>query len=159
MLRALLEDRFQLKYHQETKEAQLYALVLGKQGAELGPKISHSVDATCPVNPNLYNYCGVSPRPGRMIGQRISMARIAQELSPFAGRPVRDQTGLAGVFTFELTWTPDTDSRIKLLNGEPVEVGPSFFTAVQEELGLKLEPKKGPIEILVIDHAEGPSEN
>jgi uncharacterized protein (TIGR03435 family) len=99
-----------------------------------------------------------------MIGQRVPMARIARELAPFAGRPVQDETGLAGAFDFRLTWTPDqfrsADGRVVHLNGNPIDPsGPSFFTAVEEQLGLKLESKQGQIETLVIDHAESPSEN
>jgi uncharacterized protein (TIGR03435 family) len=163
MLQALLEDRFKLKYHREARDAQLYALILAK-GKSLGPKISHSANPDCPVNPSGADFCGVQARPGRMNGQRVSMARIARELSPFAGRPVEDRTLLAGSFDFELRWTPDQfrsdDGKIKYLNGDPIDpAGPSFFTAVQEQLGLKLESRKGPIEMLVIDHAESPSEN
>ena len=93
------------------------------------------------------------------------MARIARELSPFAGRTVQDATGLAGSFDFQLTWTPDPgDSRGDLdklkAAGIPLDPsGPSFFSAIQEQLGLKLQSKKGRVEILVIDHAELPSEN
>ena len=98
-----------------------------------------------------------------MNGDRVPMARIAQEFTAFAGRPVQDQTGLAGAFDFQLTWTPDqfrSEDRVKYLNGDPIDPsGPSFFTAIQEQLGLKLEPKKGPVEFLMIDHAEEPSEN
>ena len=99
-----------------------------------------------------------------MNGQRVPMARIAQELSSFAGRPVEDRTGLAGAYDFQLAWTPDQfrsdDGKVRLLNGETIDpAGPSLFTAIREQLGLKLEPKKGPVEFLVIDHAEQPLEN
>ena len=99
-----------------------------------------------------------------MIGQRVSMARIARELSAFAGRPVQDQTGLAGSFDFRLTWTPDEyiseDGRVKTVNGVPFDSsGPSFFPAIRQQLGLKLESQKGQIEMLVIDAATQPSEN
>jgi uncharacterized protein (TIGR03435 family) len=164
MLRTLLEDRFHIKYHRETRNVSVYALSFAKKGAELGAKISHSADPNCPVNPSGRDFCGVQDRPGWMNGQRVPMPRIAQELSAFAGRPVQDQTGLSGAFDFQLTWTPDQfrsdDGKVKLLNGEPIDPsGPSFFTAIQEQLGLKLESKKGPVEFLVIDHAEQPSEN
>jgi uncharacterized protein (TIGR03435 family) len=163
MLRALLEDRFKLKYHRETKEAQLYALILAKK-ARLGPKINLSADSDCPANPSVSTFCGVSARPGLMIGQRVPMTRIARELSPFADRPVQDHTGLTGSFDFQLTWTPDqnvsSDGGAKLLNGTPLDTsGPSFFSAIHEQLGLKLESQRGQIEILVIDHAEQPSDN
>ncbi len=164
MLRALLEDRFRLAYHRETRNAQLYALVFAKKDGALGPGISRSADPNCPVNPTGVNFCGVQAAPGRMNGQRVPLSRIAQELSPFAGRPVVDETGLSGSFDFQLAWTPDQfrsdDGKIKLLNGNPVDSsGPSFFTAIQEQIGLKLESKKGQVETLVIDHAEQPSAN
>jgi uncharacterized protein (TIGR03435 family) len=83
------------------------------------------------------------------------MERIARELSPYAGRPVQDRTGLTGVFDFELRWTPDqVESR-----PEGTDSGPSFTTALEEQLGLKLKSEKGRIEVLVIDHLEKPSEN
>jgi len=164
MLQALLEDRFRLKYHRETKDAQVYALILAKKGTTFGPKLSRSAAADCPVNPTSSDFCGVRTRPGLMIGQQVSMARIARELSPFAGRPVQDRTGLTGSFDFQLTWTPDeyvsNDGPVKQLNGVPLEwSGPSFFPAVQEQLGLKLVSKQGQVEMLVIDRAEQPSEN
>jgi uncharacterized protein (TIGR03435 family) len=164
MLRSLLEDRFQLRYHRETKDGKIYALVVAKKASGLGPKMNRSVEAECPANPSGSNFCGVAPRPGFMIGQRVPMARIASELSPFAGRPVQDETGLADAFDFQLTWTPDqfrsAGGRVAYLNGNPIDPsGPSFFTAVAEQLGLKLESKQGRIETLVIDHAGSPSEN
>jgi uncharacterized protein (TIGR03435 family) len=165
MLQVLLEDRFKLGYHREKREAQFFALVVdqkvsAKHSGDLGPKLSRSSNADCPANPDGRNFCGVSPVPGSMIGQRVTMARIARELSPFAGRPVLDATGLTGAFDFGLTWAPEPGSS----KGEgdkltPALDGPSFFAAIQEQLGLKLEAKKGPIEILVIDRAEPPSEN
>jgi uncharacterized protein (TIGR03435 family) len=171
MLQVLLEDRFKLAYHRDAREARFFALVVdqkvsAKRGADLGPKLTRSPNADCPVNPDGRNFCGVSPVPGRMIGQRVTMARIARELSPFAGGPVLDETGLAGAFDFGLTWTPDPglsngDGDKPGATGKPglTPSGPSFLAAIQQQLGLKLEAKKGPIEILVIDRAEPPSEN
>ena len=165
MLQALLIERFKLTFHRETRDAQVYALVLAKTGAKPGPKLSRSIDAECPANPDGANFCGVLPRPGMMVGQRVSMARIARELSPFAGRPVQDETGLTGSFDFQLKWRPDPgESRGDLEKlkaaGIPFDPsGPSFSAAIQEQLGLKLESKKRRIEILVVDHAEPPSQN
>jgi uncharacterized protein (TIGR03435 family) len=164
MLQRLLEDRFRLKYHRETKNAQLYALILPKKGSNLGPKISRSANTDCPVDPNGSNFCGVSVRLGLMIGERVSMDRIARELSPFAGLPVQNQTGVTGSFDFQLAWTPDenepADGQAKILNGIPLDTSaPNLFTAIQQQLGLKLESRRGQLEILVIDHAENPSEN
>jgi bla regulator protein blaR1 len=164
MLRSLLEDRLMLKFHYQARDMLLYSLVLANKRDTLGPKISRSPDAGCPANPSGSDFCGVSSRPGLMIGQRVAMARIANELSTFAGRPVQDRTRLAGAFNFVLRWTPDeyvsSDGRPRLLNGAPVDISsPPFFSAIQQELGLKLESKRGTVEILVIDHAENPSEN
>ncbi len=165
MLQTLLEDRFKLAFHREIKDAQVYALVLAKKGTRTGPKLSRSINAECPVNPDGANFCGVGSRPGMMNGQRVPMARIARELSPFAGRTVQDETGLTGSFDFQLTWTPDQS--VSSLDGDKIKAagipldpsGPSFFSAIQEQLGLKLQSKKGRVEILVIDHLEQPSEN
>ena len=162
MLRSLLEDRFQLKYHRENRDAPFYALIPAKKGT-LGPKLSSSADAECPVSPNTSNFCGVQAGLGSMFGQRVSMARIAREFASAVGRPVANQTGLDGVFDFQLRWTPEdlfTGDGDKKLNGAPLDTSaPSFFRAIQEQLGLKLESKKGPVEFLVIDHAEEPREN
>lgn len=159
MLQALLEDRFNLKYHREPKDAKVYALVL--KGTSLGPNITRSEDPDCPANPSFASYCGTSAGAGWIIGKRISMARLAFDLTPVAGRVVQDQTGLMGSFDFQLKWTPDEIiSADRLLSGASIDSsGPSFATALQEQLGLKLESKKGQIEILIIDHAESPSEN
>ena len=164
MLRSLLEDRFMLKFHYQAKDMPLYALIVAKKGTSLGPKINPSPNADCPANPSGSDFCGVSGGPGMMIGQRVAMPRIARELSTFAGRPVQDQTNLTGSFDFELRWTPDeyvsSEAQRKLLNGSPVDTSsPSFFTAIQQQLGLKLEPQRGTVEILIIDHADNPSEN
>jgi len=169
MLQTLLEERFKLAFHREIKDAQVYALVVAKEGAKKGsitePKLSRSINSECPANPDGSNFCGVLARPGMMAGQRVSMARIAREMSPFAGRPVQDETGLSDTYDFQLTWTPDpgessADGDKVKAAGIPLDpTGASFFSAIQEQLGLKLESKKGQIEILVIDHAERPSEN
>jgi uncharacterized protein (TIGR03435 family) len=164
MLQTLLDDRFKLKYHRDTKDSQLYVLIPAKTGAARGPKLIPSADAECPMNATSSSFCGVSAIPGSMVGQRVTMARIARELSPFAGRPVQDRTGLAGSFDFTLIWTPvqnsSNDGGSKLLNGTPLDSSrPDFFSAVREQLGLKLESSKGRVEILVIDHAESPAEN
>jgi uncharacterized protein (TIGR03435 family) len=165
MLLTLLEDRFHLTYHREIKDAEVFALTVAKPDKGIGPKLARSKDADCPASSDSANFCGVIPRPGMMSGQRIPLARLARELSTFAGRPVLDETGLAGSFDFQLTWTLDEAleglEAGKLSNaGIPLDrSGSSFFTAVQEQLGLKLVPKKGQVETIVIDHVEMPSEN
>ena len=95
------------------------------------------------------------PRAGYISAEAITMTRLATVLSSAKAQlehTVIDHTGLSGSYSFKLEWTPD-DSR------NPDALGPSLFTALQEQLGLKLETGKGPVDILVIDHAEKPSEN
>jgi uncharacterized protein (TIGR03435 family) len=119
MLRTLLADRFNLRSHSETKELPLYGLVVGKNG----PRIQGVKDGIG----------SMSGGRGRLNG-RMPISSFARYLSPILGRAVRDRTGLTGAFDIKLEWTPDDDAS-----------GPSIFTAVQEQLGLKLEPAKGPV--------------
>src|SRR5271165_6870779 len=108
------------------------------------------------MGPSGSNFCDVQVGNGTMFGQRVPLTRIARELSPFAGRPVQDRTGLTGVFDFELMWMPDqSDGATVKLNGAD-DSRPSFTTAMEEQLGLKLKPEKGQIEVLVIDHLAKP---
>jgi uncharacterized protein (TIGR03435 family) len=166
MLRGLLRQRFNLKYHTEVKRSPLYRLTRLKSTTTLGPKITRSDNPECPANPTVNDFCGVSAQPGYMNGKRVTMARLARELSAFTDRPVRDETSLSGSFDFQLRWTPDEsvtgDGRVKLLNGNgnPLNADePSIYIAAREQLGLKLEPGNGQIEVLVIDHAEQPDLN
>ena len=101
-----------------------------------------------------------------MVGQRMTMPLVVQSLSSVLGRPVTDETGLKGYYDFRLEWTPDEPAGppgVGLPAGgtpQPADrSGPSIFTALQEQLGLKVETRKGPVEVLVIDHVESPSEN
>jgi uncharacterized protein (TIGR03435 family) len=146
MLQTLLADRFQLRLRRETKELPIYALVIGK----IGPKL-HEADA----NPG----AGMTYGKGRIKARRASMEQFAETLGNQLGRTVVDKTRLHGDFAFDLEWTPDTSQPIGPGTAPAAASGPSIFTAVQEQLGLKLEPQKGSVEILVIDHVERPSEN
>ena len=144
MLRNLLLDRFRLELHRETKELPVYALVVGKNG----PKLKPAESAT-----------GISSNSNRVrwhISAQTSMLKFAEFLSFRLDRPVLDATGLSGAFEFTLDWTVDT---VEPAGAKDAASGPSIFTAVQEQLGLKLDARKGAVEILVIDHAEKPSEN
>ncbi len=142
-LRALMADRFQLKVHKETKEMPVYALVVVKNG----PKIAKKGD-------DLKAESGLSVRRNtegqtEVTGTDAPIMYLAHQLSQQLGRPVIDRTELKGTFDFKLTFAPglaDSD-------------GPSIFTAVEEQLGLKLEPQRGPVEVLVIDTVERPSAN
>jgi uncharacterized protein (TIGR03435 family) len=138
MVQALLVDRFQLKLHQETRTLPAYDLVLAKGGSKLQP--SKSNGKSIGVGRTHFN------------GEGLTMTGIAEELSLIAGRVVVDKTNLAGRYDLKLDWTADdapaTDNS-----------GPSLFTAIQEQLGLKLEPAKEPLPVLVIDNVAQPTAN
>ena len=138
MLRQLLADRFGLVFHRETKELVVYSLVVGKNG----PKLKETVTE----KPYLSG-----PAPGKLVSTGASMASLSRSLSRSLGRPVNDETGLRGQYDFTLSWAPDE------IVGDIA--GPSLFTEVQDQLGLKLESKKAPVETIVIDHIGTPSPN
>lgn len=141
MLQTLLEERFRLKVHREMKEGPVYALEVAKRG----PKIKRST-AGDPAY-SLRTQRGVTT----LTFQKQDMESLVHQLSSaHLGRPVVDKTGLTGDWDFELSFMP---------NAPPDSSVPDVFTAVQEQLGLKLEAQKGPVERLVIDHAEKPSAN
>lgn len=173
MLQTMLEDRLQLKFHHETKELPVYALVASKAGklheaeGECGPMPSGPPPP--PEPGKLPRPCGGFFRvPGHVAGQKVSMAQLADVLSSFAGRVVLDKTSLTGKYEIALDYTPEQGQFQAAPGGAPPGVpqlpaidpnGPSLFTALQDQLGLKLESQKGPVEILVIDHVERPSAN
>jgi len=160
MLRSFLEERFGLKVHQETKEGPIYSLVIAKGGAKL--EASKSSDGVLGPDGNFtQGYCRRTE--AGLICSGLSAQRIATLLSQNVRRPVLDKTGLTGTYDFTLEWARDLavapppdgeDSDAQLMPG-----GVTIFAAVQQQLGLKLEPGRGPVETLVIDHAEKPSAN
>jgi uncharacterized protein (TIGR03435 family) len=170
-LRDLLADRFQLKIHRETKELSAYALKPAKGGPKL--KESKLDDPASNSDKSSERPRGPFMRVGRgqIIGQSISLDFLAQMLSQQVGRPVIDKTDLKGAYEFTLEWTPDPAQSLEpgfSGPGEPprpdspapAEVnGTSVFVAIQEQLGLKLESQKAPVEIIVIESVEKPSEN
>ena len=151
MLQSLLADRFKLSVHQETRQLPVYALVVAKGG----PKLAESKE----------NGNTVSAKRGHLIVQsRNSVATLAEELSKVLGRDVLDQTGIDGRYSIDLKWTPDdsaapTPTAQQQATPMPDASGPSIFTALQEQLGLKLQPAKASVQVLVIDHIEPPSPN
>ena len=180
-VQALLAERCKLTVHHDTRELPIYTLVVGKNGAKLQESkdgVGPSPDEFKPDGPK-----GEGPKMGRMngpmmrmgrgeiIAQRMSMTMLANSLSRQLDRNVVDNTGMKGHYDFDLKWTPDEmqDAMFKGLGGggdakpasdsAPDASGPSIFTAIDQQLGLKLESKKAPVEILVIDHIERPSEN
>lgn len=163
LLRALLEDRFQLKVHHETKEMQVYALVVAKGG----PKMKDDGGKTS--DPNMK--AGMMRMgPANLTGSQMPISALVTTLSQQVGRTIIDQTGLKGNYDFDLKWTPDMPQGGGFFGGPvappgaqapppPDPNGPTLFTAIQEQLGLKLEPQRGPVEVLVIDSAERPTED
>ena len=151
MVQQLLADRFKLAVHTETRELPVYALTIAKNGPRLQP-------ANDPHAGTSFS----SGRAGQLTAKGTSAEQFAQKLtrslSDELGRIVIDKTGLTGRYDLTLRWTPDIGPA-PMLNGQPDTSAPSIFTAIQEQLGLKLEPAKGPVPVLVIDHAEMPSEN
>jgi uncharacterized protein (TIGR03435 family) len=172
MIQALLADRFKLVVHHETKELPIYALVLARRDGTLGSQLRRNdcvrADTDPPPDPTQPPPCG-SIRTGfvRLNIRATNMGQILQFLSPSVDRVVVDRTGLAGNFDLDLQWTPNLPQgpsggrppgEPPLLNGQAVDSNPpSIFTAVQEQLGLKFESTKGPVDVLVIDHVERPT--
>jgi uncharacterized protein (TIGR03435 family) len=140
MLQSMLADRFQVTAHNETRVLPAYELALAKNGPRLHASTADEIGSR--VFPNA---------PG-VHAKQITMQRLAELLSMKLDRPVADNTGVPGVFDIELTWTPDTAP-------PDADLGPSVFTAIQEQLGLKLQARKLPIEVLVIDHISKPTAN
>lgn len=143
----MLKQRFSLTTHEETRELPIYNLVLAKSGAKFQPSDRN----------------GTTIDTGRsrihVQGSDDTIGLLARELAQSQGRVVVNKTGLAGRYDLTLRWTPD-DAPTPLLNGEPdPNAPPGLFTAIQEQLGLKLESSKGPVPVLVIDHIDHPSEN
>jgi uncharacterized protein (TIGR03435 family) len=167
MLQAFLEERFQLKTHRETREMPVYALTIAKSGLK-APPLSEGgcipLDLTQPPPPPIkgqapLRFCGalmmgINPK-GTMTMEvwGVSLKQFAQRLSGRVDRPVIDKTGTPGLYTFHLEFAPDV-GRVSA----DLEV-PMIFTALQEQLGLKLVPEKGLVEHLVIDHVEKPTAN
>jgi len=178
MVQSLLEGRFKLVVHHETRQLPIYALVLSKAG-KTGPQLTmHSDDAKCtdpaagpppPPRPGetLPAFCGgffMIPGAGalRESGNRVTMDMMVQFLSQSVDRTVVDRTGLGGVFDFTLEFAPELGPGSQpgaTASASDPSAPPSIFTALQEQLGLKLESQKGPVDVLVIDHVEQPSEN
>lgn len=154
-LQSLLADRFRLAVHRETKELPAYALVVAKSGHKLKPGTDRQGGLVRGAN--------------HLTSHGVEMRLLAITLFRQLGRAVLDQTGLSGPYQFELTWTPDIQAGPAPgpdntaagpgRDGAPSGAGPSMFTAIQEQLGLRLESTKAPVELIVIDQADRPSEN
>jgi uncharacterized protein (TIGR03435 family) len=140
LLRSLLEDRFRLKVHLEDRPATIYSLVVAKNGPKLKPSDT--------PNPSMGN----SLQNGKMVlkGDALSMGSLTRFLSRQAGRPVVDKTGLTGSYDVKLEWSPDQN---------PDSTADSIFSAIQEQLGLRIEAAKASVNFVVVDSVERPSAN
>ncbi len=147
MLQRLLEERFNLKSHREMKELPVYALIVGKNG----PKFKESSPDAGVISKH-----GVNGRNQTITLAKATMGSLADDIRGDFGidRPILDKTGLTGTYDIKLEATPE----FRINRGSTSDTI-SVFTAVREQLGLKLEPEKGPVEVLVIDHVERPSED
>jgi uncharacterized protein (TIGR03435 family) len=180
MVRTLMADRFKLVLHRETRELPIYALVLARPDGRLGPQLKPS-STNCEEVARTLNSAGrggaAPPAPPPQSGNRPTcgirvnagatailiaggtpIGQLASNLSGAVNRTVVDRTGLTGGFDIDLTFTPDP---LMFQGAAPTDQppGPSLFTALQEQLGLKIESTRGPVEVLVVDSAERPTEN
>jgi uncharacterized protein (TIGR03435 family) len=165
MFQALLAERFEFKGHYETREQPIYELVLARADGRLGPELKKlEVDCAArraarlrgdappelPARPNGVQPCGMRAGGGQIVSGGMPMANFVRSIQGGTGRVIVDKTGLTGDYEFTLTYTsnpgPDSDR-------------PSIFTALQEQLGLKLESARGPVRVFVIDHIERPTED
>jgi bla regulator protein BlaR1 len=152
MLRSLLEERFKLKLHRELREEPTYELVVARGG----PKLQQATESL------KQERRGLRMGRGQLTGTAAPVSILVNQLSQQLGRSVVDKTGLAGQYDFDLKWTPEFgQSQFGPADAgpSPDPAGPSIFTAIQEQLGLKLESTKSPVDVLIIDSAERPSEN
>lgn len=141
MMQSLLADRFKMVAHVEEREAQGYALVLNRAGdrSKLTP-----AKVPCEVN------CGMRPAPGRLAARDVPLPTLAEFLAQVTGRLVVDASGLTGTFDIDLRWAPE---------GQPqVDVdAPSIFAALPEQVGLRLESRRAPLRVLVVDAIDRPT--
>jgi uncharacterized protein (TIGR03435 family) len=176
MLRALLEDRFGLKAHREDRDLPVYVLTVARNGPKIQPlkeggctvlDYGHPPAPRAPGSPVIH-YCGTSASVRKGPTQTIDTwgASVADflhaSISRFLDRPVIDKTGLAGLYDFHLQFAPEDNQASPCSDNcaSPADLAaPSLYTAFEDQLGLKLSAEMGPVEVLVIDHIDGPSEN
>jgi len=177
MLQSLLADRFQLTVHRETKELPVYALAVARKDGKLGAGLAESKEGVCTQpDPNKLPpprepgkaptlFCGqMMMSLNHLSAVGVPVENMIPMLSRLLGRTIIDKTGLTAKFDIKMDWTPDESQTIQLPPDAPKPAvsdatGSSIFTALQEQLGLKLESQKGPVEIFIVERAEKPSEN
>jgi len=165
MLQALLADRLKLKIHRETREFPVYFLMVAKNGSKLQQAKPDDTYANGVKGRGGLMGQGMSSSTGRfassVTAQGVPISSLTAFLAGPLGRPVLDKTELAGKFDFTLKFTTERPGPDDTLNGQPMPGFdlPFLFEAVQQQLGLKLESGKGPVEVIIIDHLERPSGN
>jgi uncharacterized protein (TIGR03435 family) len=150
MLQGLLADRFKLTFHRALKEASAYVIVLGKTGSKMKERSPIDTEAST----------SLSFQGARLPAKAASMPTLAEALMIVLDRPVMDGTGLRGRYDFDLAWKPEPDQ----FDGHGAAIpsdanAPDIFTAIQEQLGLRLDSRKVPVQSLIVDHAERPAGN
>jgi uncharacterized protein (TIGR03435 family) len=158
MIQALLADRFKLNFHKETRELPIYALVVAKNGLKMqaskgNANFDDDAGAKSMPGPGRGGP-GIRRTRGEINGANVKVDMLADQLSSIVGRSVIDKTGLTGDYDFALKYTPDSADAAAADSPNP-----SIFVAVQEQLGLKLEAQRGPVDLYIIDRIEKPSEN
>lgn len=181
MVQNLLAERFKLRVHRDTREMPIYALVLARPGGKLGTNIERpTVDCAAvrgrgpgpggapagppaPPKPGERPPCGMFMGPGNIAAGSVTMAQFANSLAARVGRPVIDKTGLDGLWAFDLSFAAELPPGAQLPPGvqlPPTDPNaPTLFTALQEQLGVKLDATKGPVDVVVIDSVDHPTED
>jgi uncharacterized protein (TIGR03435 family) len=167
MLRALLTERFTLSIDSDTRELPVYELSMANKDGRLGPSLRRFSESNCvrlapggplvPPNPDR-PACGVLHSPvGHWVGRETTIDSLASALTRVMGRVVLNRTGLAGTFDLDLQWTDLAQLLQPDVAVAPAADGPSLLTALQEQLGLRLDSRRGPVEVLVVKRAERPA--
>jgi len=174
MIRAMLAERFRLVLHEEQRERPIYTLSLVNGDGRLGPRLTPStIDCAAVMKdmaagrwaqplPSGRPPCAMGGPPGQFASDGLEIANLASALSSLVGRPVIDRTGLTGAFDWNVEFAPE--SAVPNPNDDPAPSSqpsdrPSIFTALREQLGLKLQPGRGPVSVLVVDRVEPPTPN
>jgi uncharacterized protein (TIGR03435 family) len=161
MILAILKDRFHFQAHLETKILPVYDLVRAKGGPKFTGGNGPDAVTAAALAKRKITAGGMVMYDGEITAGDMPLSTLVFSLTDAVGRTVIDKTGLTGKYNYELKWTPEHGGEANPDNGQAdsQNSGPSIFTAVEEQLGLKLQPSKGPVQTLVVDHVEMPSEN
>lgn len=176
MVQNLLRERFRLVARSESREMPIYVATLASRDGRLGPQLQPAPPATTeycagqrlpegrrpPANPAIA-FCGMRQSIGTVQGRDLALPALWRFVSQQAGRAIVDRSGLSGNYVFDLTWTPEqfaSRDTPAVVNGNSIDPnGPSLFTALQEQLGLRLDAQRGPVDVLVVERIDRPAEN